>query len=397
MTAWLDVVGIGADGWDGLAPASRAVLEAAEVVIGGDRHHACAPHLTAERIHWPSPFRAMVEEIRGLRGRRVAVLVTGDPLWYSAGARFAAMFAPGEVTFHPHLSAFQLACARMRWSLADVETLTVHGRPAEAVLPFLADRARLVILARDGRTPAELAELLRESGFAGSAMTVLDAMGGPDEARQDGVARDWTGTTGDLNTICIDCRADPGTRPLPRTGLPDSAFQHDGKMTKRELRMITLARLAPRRGALLWDIGAGCGSVGIEWMRAARDARAIGIEPDPARRAMAARNATRLGAPRLALIDGTAPQALSELPAPDAVFIGGGLDRETVAACLRALRPFGRLVANAVTLESETLLAEMQAEHGGDLTRIAVSRAEPVGRFRGWRPAMPVTQWSCEP
>ncbi len=397
MTAWLDVVGIGADGWDGLAPASRAVLEAAEVVIGGDRHHACAPHLAAERIFWPSPFRAMLGEIRALRGRRVAVLVTGDPLWYSAGARFAAMFPPEELTYHPHLSAFQLACARMRWSLADVETLTVHGRPVEAMTPFLADRSRLVVLARDGGTPGQIAELLRENGFSGSTITVLDAMGGPDEARRDGTARDWSATSGDLNTVCIECLADPGTQPLPRTCLPDGAFQHDGKMTKREVRAITLARLAPRRGAVLWDVGAGCGSVSIEWMRAARDARAFAIEPDPARRAMAARNATRLGAPRLALLDGTAPQALSDLPGPDAAFIGGGLCRETVDACLAALRPFGRLVANAVTLESESLLAEMHAEHGGELARIAVSRAESVGRYRGWRSAMPVTQWCFGP
>jgi precorrin-6Y C5,15-methyltransferase (decarboxylating) len=233
--------------------------------------------------------------------------------------------------------------------------------------------------------------------LAASEITVLEALGSPDASRHDGAASDTTWPTGGFHTLAITCRADPGTRPLPRTGLPDDAYEHDGQLTKREVRALTLARLDPRRGAILWDIGAGCGSIGIEWMRAAPDARAYAVEPDPARRAMATRNATRLGAPRLTLIEGRAPEALAGLPPPDAVFVGGGLTRETVAAALAALRPFGRLVANAVTLETEALLASLHAEHGGDLTRIALARAEPLGRLRGWRPAMPVTQWSLTP
>lgn len=392
---WLHIVGIGEDGLPGLSPAARALVESAEVILGGDRHHALAPHITAERIAWPSPFDAMIDTIRGLRGRRAVVLVTGDPLWFSVGARIARAIPPDEIVFHPALSAFQLAAARMGWSLADAETLTVHGRPVEQMIPWIAPGARLLILTTGADTPARIAAILAERGFGPSRMTVLSAMGGPHETRFDGVAESWTATVPDFNTLAVECIAGPDARILPRTpGLPDEAFAHDGTMTKQEVRAITLARLMPFRGAMLWDIGCGCGSVAVEWMRAAPDARAIGIEPRADRRALAAANALTLGAPALRLIEGTAPDALAGLPTPDAVFIGGGLSEATFAAAWDALKPRGRLVANAVTLESESLLLSLHARHGGDLTRIAVARAEPVGGLTGWRPAMPVTQWS---
>lgn len=394
MSAWLDVIGIGEDGRDGLSPAARVRLEAAEVIVGGARHHELTPGLRGERITWPTPFRAMRDEIAAYRGRPTAILVSGDPLWYSVGAHFLTLFERDEITFHPQLSAFQWAACRMGWSLADVDTLTVHGRPAEQVVPWLAEGARLLLLTRDGDTPAEIARLLVEAGFGRSAISVLAHLGGAEESRQDATAETWQGRAPDLHVLAIECRAVPGHVPLPLTGLPDAAFIHDGKMTKSEVRAITLAALAPRRGAVLWDVGLGCGSVAIEWMRAARDARAYGIETRADRRAMAATNAARLGTPRLSIIDGRAPDALADLPPPDAVFIGGGLSQEVVAACLGALKPFGRLVANAVTLESEALLLQLHATHGGDLRRISIARAEPVGPYRGWRAAMPVTQWS---
>ena len=396
MTApWLHVVGIGEAGWDGLSPDARAALTRAELIIGGARHHALAPHLTAERVTWPSPFRAMVDEIGSHRGRPVAVLVTGDPLWFSAGAFFARTFPAEELCYHPHVSAFQLACARMRWSLADVETLTVHGRPAEQAIPHFAPGARLVILTQDGGSPAELAGHLTRLGLGASRLTGRAALGAPEEARIDGVARDWDREVPEFHTLCVDCVAEG--RPLPRTNLADDAFEHDGKLTKREVRAVTLARLGPRRGGVLWDIGTGSGAVAIEWIRAAPDAKAVGLEPDPDRLARARRNALALGAPRLDLRQVAAPEGLADLPAPDAVFIGGGLSREVVAASLAALKPFGRLVANAVTLESEALLTALHAEHGGELMRLSVGRADPVGRDRGWRQAMPVTQWVLEP
>ncbi len=395
MSAWLDVIGIGEDGWAGLGDVARARLEAAEVIIGGDRHHGLAPHLAARRIRWPSPFRAMVDEISDLRGQNVAVLVTGDPTWFSAGAHLGRKFGADEVTYHPQLSAFQWAAARMRWSLADVETLTIHGRPAEQIVPYFAPHARLLVLTQNGGSPAIVAQLLTERGFGPSRLTVLGALGGPDETRDEESATDWGNRSApDFHTLAIDCAMDADAPPpLPLTGLPDEAFEHDGQLTKREMRAITLSALGPRRGALLWDLGAGAGSVGIEWMRAARDAQAIAVEPRAERRAMLATNAARLGTPRLRIVEGRAPEALSGLPGPDSVFVGGGLSRPVIDAVLSALAPRGRLVANAVTLESETLVAALQGEYGGTLSRIAVSRAEPIGSRSGWKPFMPVTQW----
>ena len=395
MTAWLHIVGIGEDGFDGLTPATRAVVEAAEVIIGGERHHALAANITAERLAWPSPFNAMVETIEGLRGKRAVVLVTGDPLWFSVGARIGRAMDPAEIVYHPQLSAFQLAAARMGWSLADIETLTVHGRPVEQMIAFIQPDVRLRVLTTGAETPAQIAKFLSERGFGKSKMTVLAAMGGKDEARFDGTADAWQHEVPAFNTLAVECIAAPDAALLPRVpGLADALFQSDGTMTKQEIRAATLAKLMPMRGALLWDIGCGSGSVAIEWMRAARYARAIGIEPRADRRAMAGANAMALGAPKLELVDGMVPDALGGLPAPDAIFIGGGLSRPTFDAAWAALRPLGRLVANAVTLESEAELMALHAEFGGELVRISVCRAEPVGRLTGWRPSMPVTQWS---
>jgi precorrin-6Y C5,15-methyltransferase (decarboxylating) len=392
---WLHIVGIGEDGMDGLTPAARAVVEAAEVIVGGDRHHRLSDAVTARRVAWPSPFDAMIDTIRGFRGTRVVVLVTGDPLWFSVGARIARAIPPHEIVFHPQVSAFQLAAVRMGWSLADVETLSVHGRPVETMLAFIQPEQRLLVLTTGSETPRQIARFLTERGFGESRMTVLAAMGGAEEQRFEGRAATWDHAVPAFNTLAVDCIAAADAALLPRVpGLDDSLFRHDGTMTKREVRAVTLAKLMPMRGALLWDVGTGCGSVAVEWMRSARYARAIGIEPRADRREMAAANALALGAPRLELVDGEAPAALDGLPAPDAVFIGGGLSDAVFAACWDRLRPLGRLVANAVTLESEAELIRLQSRHGGDLVKIAVNRAEPVGPYRGWRALMPVTQWS---
>jgi precorrin-6Y C5,15-methyltransferase (decarboxylating) len=395
MTAWLHIVGIGEDGMAGLSPAARAVVEAAEVIVGGDRHHHLADNVTAERIAWPSPFDAMIATIRGLRGRRAVVLVTGDPLWYSVGARILRGIPAGEIVFHPALSAFQWAAARMGWSLADVETLTVHGRPVEQMIPFVQPGARLIILTTGSETPGEIAAILRTRGYGSARLSVLANLGGPNEVRVDGTAEDWSASVPPFNTVAVECL--PGAEALVAgwgPGLADALFQSDGTMTKAEVRAVTLSRLMPMRGALLWDVGAGCGSVGIEWMRMGRDARAIAIEPRADRRAMAAANAAALGAPALKIVAGEAPDALAGLPAPDAVFLGGGLSEETAEACLAALKPLGRLVANAVTIESEALLARLWQRHGGEMARIDVARLASVGPRHGWKPAMPVVQWS---
>ncbi|TCD15013.1 precorrin-6y C5,15-methyltransferase (decarboxylating) subunit CbiE [Oricola cellulosilytica] len=393
-TPWLHIVGIGEDGMDGLTAEARRLVEDAEVIVGGSRHHELSGNVTAERIAWPSPFDAMIETIKAQKGRRIVVLVTGDPLWYSVGARILKAIPAKEIVFHPQVSAFQLAACRLGWSLPDVETLTVHGRAAEQIVPWIAPGARLLVLTKDGTSPGTIAGLLRERGYGASRMTVLAAMGGKDEARFEGIAEGWSLDVPDFHLLAVECVAGPDAEILPRTGLPDGAFTHDGKMTKRAARALALAKLVPLRDAVLWDLGCGCGSIAIEWMRAAPETLAIGIEPQAKRRAMAEENARKLGAPKLQLVDGTAPEALDCLPTPDAVFIGGGVSQVTIGACMKAMKPHGRLVAHAVTLESETVLLQAFKEHGGELQRISVETAEPVGPFHGWRPSMPVTQWA---
>lgn len=399
MAAWLHIVGIGEDGLDGLTPATRAVVETAEVIVGGDRHQALAGLHDAERLAWPSPFDDLIEVLQARKGKRMVVLATGDPLWYSVGARIGRSIDPSEITYHPQVGAFQLAAARMGWSMADLETLTVHGRPVEQMIAFIQPDQRLLILTTGSETPKQIAHFLAERGFGRSRMVVLAAMGGENEARFEGTAEDWDHEVPAFNTLAVECIAAPNAALLPRVpGLADDLFEHDGTMTKQEVRAATVAKLMPMRGALLWDVGTGCGSVAVEWMRAARYARAIGIEPRADRRAMAAANALALGVPKLELIAGQVPSALKGLPAPDAVFIGGGLSRETFDAAWQALRPLGRLVANAVTIESEAILVALHAEFGGQLARLAVQRVQHLGPVSAghtaWKPLMPVTQLS---
>lgn len=395
MKPWLHIVGIGEDGLDGLTPVTRAVVEAADVIVGGTRHHSLANLGVAKRIKWPSPFDALIETLQENRGKRVVVLASGDPLWFSVGAKIGRSIDPSEIVYHPQVGAFQLAAARMGWSMADLETLTVHGRPVEQMIAFIQPDQRLLILTTGEETPAQIAAFLAERGFGQSRMTVLANMGGPDEARFDGVADSWAHDVPPFNTLAVECMAANDAALLPRVpGLADDLFVSDGTMTKQEVRAVTLAKLMPMRGALLWDIGAGCGSVAVEWMRGARYARAIGIEPRADRRAMAAANALALGVPKLELIDGMVPDALAGLEAPDAIFIGGGLSDAVFDAAWAALRPLGRLVANAVTLESEAVLSDLHRAHGGDLVKLQISRVEAIGSLSGWKPMRPVTQWS---
>jgi len=395
MKPWLHIVGIGEDGMAGLTAATRAVVEAAEVIVGGDRHHVLSGAVTTRRLSWPSPFSDLVDQLKALRGQRVVVLATGDPLWFSVGARIGRSIDPGEIVYHPQVGAFQMAAARMGWSMADLETLTVHGRPVEQMIAFIQPDQRLLILTTGAATPTQIAQFLDARGFGQSRMTVFANMGGPEEVRFDGVAQSWAHVVPAFNTLAVECIAAPDAALLPRVpGLSDDLFQHDGTMTKQEVRAVTLAKLMPMRGALLWDVGCGCGSVAVEWMRGARYARAIGIEPRGDRRLMAAENALALGVPKLELIEGTAPDALAGLPAPDAIFIGGGLSEDVLDACLRHLRPLGRLVVNAVTLKSEALLLERYHKNGGSLVKLQAERAERFGPVTGWAPMRRVTQYA---
>lgn len=393
MTPWLSVLGIGEDGPAGLSPAARALLDTTEFLFGGQRHLDLLGAARAEKRCWRTPLIDTMADIKALRGRRVAVLASGDPMWFGVGVTLARHFDRGEMTIIPHISAFTLAASRMGWPLADCETITVHGRRLELLALYLYPGARLLVLSEDGATPQAAARLLTAHGWGASAMTVLANMGG-DETRIDATARDWGDRAApDLNTIALECRADPGARVFARTGLPDDAFAHDGQLTKREVRGATLAALAPQPRQMLWDVGAGCGSICIEWMRGARFAQAVAIEREAARCDLIARNAAALGVPRLKIVNGSAPAVLAGLPAPDAVFIGGGLSPALVDACWAALKSGGRLAANVVTLEGEAVLLAVAERLGGELTRIQVSRAEPIGVRRGWRALMPVTLW----
>lgn len=396
MVPWLTVVGIGEDGFFGLGRAARRALLDAVVVIGGERHLAMLPaKVRARRESWPKPFD--IAPIEAYRGTPVCVLASGDPMLFGVGATLARTVPLDEIHVISAPSSLSLAAARLGWPLQDVSVVSLVGRPLAALAGHVRDGARVFVLSRDGRSPFEIAALLNARGFGSSSMSVFENLGGPRERRIDARADTWADmwaeeTVGALNVVALECH---GRREssLPLTiGLPDSAFLNDGQLTKRDVRAITLARLAPVPGALLWDVGAGCGSIGIEWMRSHSACKAIAIESNPRRHAFIVHNRDALGVPGLQLVEGRAPDALTGLPTPDAVFIGGGVTTPGVLeACWSNLREGGRLVANAVTLQGEAALVEWRNRHGGTLTRIAISEAEPLGGFDVWRPALPIT------
>ncbi|MFD0379475.1 precorrin-6y C5,15-methyltransferase (decarboxylating) subunit CbiE [Streptomyces sp. NPDC127112] len=396
------VVGLGADGWAGLTAAARGALTGAEVLIGGPRQLDLLPagECAGLRVAWPSPLRPAVPKLMAEHaGRRIAVLASGDPMFYGIGRALSEELGPGALHVHPHPSSVSYACARLGWPVEDTEVVTVVGRPVARVAAALHEGRRLLVLSAGAATPDEIAALLRERGFGPSRMRVLEQLGSEREDAYEGTADGWNREPGDpLNVVAVECRRDPGA-PVPRLGatpgLPDAAYEHDGQLTKRHVRAATLCALAPAPGELLWDIGGGSGSIGIEWMRTHPSCRAVAVERVPERAGRITRNAAALGVPGLRVVVGAAPAALEGLPTPDAVFIGGGLTAPGLLdAAWAALAPGGRLVVNTVTLESEAVLAGQHRRLGGELVKLAVSHAVPVGGFTGWRQAMPVTQWS---
>ena len=395
MSGWLTVIGLGEDGPDALAPAARALIDRAEVLIGGERHLAMIPDGSARRLTWRRPLSETMDDIRAASGQRVVVLATGDPFCFGIGTTLRRAFPDEEIVTIPAPSAFSLARARLGWSADETVGVTLHGRPLETIRAYLAPGQRLLVLSHDGATPAAVAAQLTAVGYGASTLTVFAHMGGPDETCVTERAEHWgEGRMPDLNTIAVECQAEGKLKRFRGTpGLPDRAFENDGQLTKREIRVQTLSALDPRPGALLWDVGAGAGSVAIEWLLSERTTDAIAVERDPDRCARIARNAASLGVPRLQVQEGAAPEALELLPEPDAVFIGGGLTvGGLVETCWSRLAPGGTLVANAVTLAGEAVLADWCARHEGFMARLAVSRARPVGRHLAWRPLMPVTQ-----
>jgi precorrin-6B C5,15-methyltransferase / cobalt-precorrin-6B C5,C15-methyltransferase len=389
------VVGVGADGWDGLTPPARAVVGAADVVLGGPRQLALLPaHETQVRRPWPSPLSAALPDLLAeFAGQQVVALASGDPMLSGIGSTLIDVLGAERVTVIPHLSSVTIARSRLGWSAESTAVVSVVGRDVHAVLRELAPGRRVLVLSSDEKTPAALADLLVARGYESSRLVVLGDLGSDQETIRESTAGDFSGTAPRLNIVALQLNG-----PLLAgwsTGLPDDVFEHDGQLTKRDLRAAALARLLPAPGQLLWDVGAGAGSVGIEWMRAHPSCRSVAVEADAQRAERIGRNARSLGVPALQVICGAAPDALSELATPDAVFIGGGASRAGVLPrCLEALRVGGRIVVHGVTVETEAVLTAAYAEHGGELTRIHVEHAAPVGSFTGWTPSRAVTQWA---
>jgi len=393
---WLSIVGIGEDGIEGLSAVARSIISTAEILVGGDRHLAMVPrsNIQQERLVWTSPISESIEQILSYRGRNVCVLASGDPMWYGIGVTLTRSVSIDEITIIPAPSSFSLICARLGWSIAEVETLSLCGRPASLLQSYVYPNAKLLILSAGQETPSIVAKILTERGFGKSAIAVFEYLSGTRERMISGVAEAWDiEGIAELNAIAVTCIVDRKAQVLSRLpGLPDRAYHHDGQLTKREVRAVTLSALAPTPGELLWDVGAGCGSISIEWMRTDPRCRAISIEKS--RMTYIADNANSLGVPNLQIIAGTAPAALQDLPPPDAIFIGGGATAEGMfETCWEALRSGGRLVANVVTIEGEQQLFKWQQQVGGSLSRIAIQRAESIGSFLGWKAMAPVTQW----
>lgn len=391
------VVGIGADGWEGLAPRAQAAIRNAEIVMGSTRQLALIPESAAKRVPWPSP---MLPALPGLfdehRERRVCVLASGDPMFHGIGVTLGRVLGPERLHVIAHPSSVSLACARLGWPLHETPTVSLVGRDISTLAASLVDGQRLLVLANDEHTPAAVAQLLTEHGFGASILVVLEQLGGPAEHVVDGRAGSWDRAPGDpLNVVALDLRASDIALRLTRTpGLPDAAYRGDGQMTKHEVRALTLSALAPAPGELLWDVGGGSGTVGIEWMRADPRCRAIAFEREDRRVGQIADNAARLGVPALRVL-GAAPGAFADtVPEPDAIFVGGGVTQDGLLdACWARLRPGGRMVVNAVTAESEALVVQWQSRIGGGLRKFQVYRGAPLGGFTAWRPQLPVAQW----
>jgi precorrin-6Y C5,15-methyltransferase (decarboxylating) len=442
LSAWLNIVGVGERGVRQLPDNTRLILRYAETVLGPPRFlndlepliHAAnrdaqsSPDQVALRgleavarallsdeddeagpttnlvdgrtlIEWEPPLEQMIAQVMKYRNTPTAILATGDPMWYGIGATLARQLRPEEFAIHPFPSAFQLAAAHLHWPLQSVATISLHGRPVENLHSHILPGNRILALATDRTTIDQVTEILANRGYGKSRVHTLENMGAAYERITAGNADSFDSrNVEDFYTIAIDCVADTEA-PLFSTapGLPDDAFQSYGQITKREVRAATIARLAPYPGALLWDVGAGAGSIAIEWMRAVREAKAIAFERDGLRVQMLTLNASTLGAPGLEVVSGDAPESFADKPVPDAIFIGGEVGNERLFdACWSKLRPGGRIVANAVTIEGEQALIARQEKHGGELTRMEIAVLDRIGSQRVFRPRLALVQWAAQ-
>jgi precorrin-6B C5,15-methyltransferase / cobalt-precorrin-6B C5,C15-methyltransferase len=394
-TPWLSIVGVGEDGLAGLSASARLALDSAETIIGGKRHLAMLGKDKRPRILWDSPLGKTLAKIKKLKGKKACVLATGDPMTFGVGVTLIKAFGPEQCAVYPHQSAFSLAAARLGWSLAEVDTLTLHGRPLSNLNRYLRPHARLLALANDGHTANQVSKMLMEAGYGMSRIMVFEHMGGPKEKRHEGVANTWRKKTKDLNTIAISCIADTARPRRSRlAGLPDDLYQHDGQLTKQEVRAVTLAALSPAPNDILWDVGAGAGSIAIEFLRSESTAKAFAVEHNAKRIKNIEANAHNLGSSNLKIIQGRAPEALKGLEKPSVIFVGGGVgDNKVLQACWRALVPGGRFIANSVSIEGETRLFDMMRRYGGTMTQVAVSHLDHIGGLHAWRAMRPVIQY----
>lgn len=393
----IDVVGIGAAGWPTLAAAQREIILQAQLVLGSSRQLNLLPEAPGQRREaWPPDLRtALLALKKGQDSRAVVVLASGDPLVAGVGAAVVELFGAAAVRIHPAVSSPALARARMGWPSDTVALIRLRGDDLDLVRRALFPGRRLMILSRDAATPGELAALLRDGGFGPSAMTVLGDLGAATETRIDGSAQEWSRAAPPLNIVCVECRTEVAGGWSLAPGLPDEAYEHDGQLTKRHLRASALAHLLPRPGELLIDVGAGAGSVAIEWMRSDQTCQAIAVEPNLDRAARIAVNAHALGVPGLRVVTGSAPEALDSLPRAAATFVGGGASPATLEACWSLLLPGGRIVVHAVTRETDMLLSQCRIRYGGALARVMVEHLEPLGQFSGWKPARAIVEWSA--
>jgi precorrin-6Y C5,15-methyltransferase (decarboxylating) len=396
VTPWLSLIGIGEDGLDGLSATARKIVADAGLIVGGARHLAMVGATKAETMQWPSPFEQGIAAIQARRGEPVCVLASGDPFLYGVGSVLSAVIPAAEMICLPAPSSLSLAAARLGWALQDCEMVSLHGRPFERIIPHVRPGARLLILSWDGHTPENLASLLAERGFGASKFVTMECLGGRREKVTETRADRFKSRTLDpLNLVAAEIASAPGARVIPVTpGLPDDWFESDGQITKREIRAITLSSLMPWPGAILWDIGSGSGSIAIEWMLSHPRNRAVAIEAREDRAARIARNAASLGVPDLTIVTARAPAALAGLPEPDAIFVGGG-GADVIEAAWSLLPAGRRIVVNAVTLETQSIVADYQARHGGELASIGIARADAIGAYRSWHPARAVVQWSA--
>lgn len=396
LKRWLAIAGIGEDGRAGLTAAAQTLIDSAVLVVGGKRHLDLIGEVKGERRAWATPLDATIPDILARRGEPVAILASGDPFWFGAATTLARSISHDEMIVIPVPSCFSLAAARLGWALQDTVTLGLNMKGyVPLIRRHLHNQRRILALSLNGETPKDVAALVTAAGFGPSRLTVLEALGGHRETiRETTAERFELQGINPLNMIALDVEAGPNARSVPvACGLDDSFFETDGQLTKREIRAVTLSSLAPEPGQRLWDVGLGSGSIAIEWLLSHASNKAIGIEQNDERASCAARNAIALGVPGLHIVRGEAGTSLAGLPAPDAVFIGGGASADIIDTCFTALKPGGRIVANAVTLETEALLIASYERYGGSLTRISVERADTVGRRTAWRPAMPVLQW----